>query len=108
MWEVGGRRPRAEMAEPEVVPLLSEGVPDLQQAGADAAPVIPAERLPLDLPPRVVGRIPWSWKAAMRLSHARRGCPWGGGCHIHVAPGEVGRQYISLALVRGVPVEEGQ
>ena len=27
--EVGGRRPRAEMAEPEVVPPLSEGVPDL-------------------------------------------------------------------------------
>ena len=28
-WEVGGRRPRVEMAEPEVVPPLSEGVPDL-------------------------------------------------------------------------------
>ena len=25
MWEVGGRRPGAEMAEPEVVPPLSEG-----------------------------------------------------------------------------------
>ena len=24
------------------------------------------------------GRIPWSWKAAMRSSHAGRGCPWGG------------------------------
>ena len=54
LWEVGGRRPRVEMAEPEVIPFLSEGVPDLQQAGADAAPGVPAERLPLDLPPRVV------------------------------------------------------
>ena len=46
------------MAEPEVVPPLSEEVPDLQQAGADATPVVPAERLPLDLPPRVVGENP--------------------------------------------------
>ena len=38
------------MAEPEVVPPLSQGVLDLQQAGADAAPVVPAERLPQDLP----------------------------------------------------------
>ena len=58
MWEVGGRQPRAEMAEPEVVPPLSEGVPDLQQAGADAALVVPAERLPLDLPPSVVRENP--------------------------------------------------
>ena len=58
MWEVGGRQPGAEMAEPEVVPPLSEGVPDLQQAGADAAPVVPAERLLLDLPPCVVGENP--------------------------------------------------
>ena len=74
----GGRRPRVEMAEPEVVPPLSEGVPDLQQAGADAAPVVLAKRLPLDLLPRVAGRIPWSWKAAMRSSHDGRGCPWWG------------------------------
>ena len=40
------------MAEPEVIPPLSEGVPDLQQAGAIAAPIVPAECLPLDLPPR--------------------------------------------------------
>ena len=46
------------MEEPEVVPPLSEGVPDLQQAGADAAPVVLAKRLPLDLLPRVVGEDP--------------------------------------------------
>ena len=46
------------MAEPEVVPPLPEGVPDLQQAGADAAPVVLAKRLPLDLLPRVAGEDP--------------------------------------------------
>ena len=46
------------MAGPEVVPPLSEGVPDLQHVGADAAPVVPAKRLPLELPPRVVGENP--------------------------------------------------
>ena len=43
------------MAEPKVVSPLSEGVPDLQQAGVDAAPVVLAKRLPLDLLPRVAG-----------------------------------------------------
>ena len=107
VWEVGGRRPRAEMAEPEAVPPLSEGVPDLQQAGADAAPVVPAERLPLDLPPRVVGENPVVVEGGDEVIPRRAGVPLGGGCHIHVAPGEVGRQHIPLALVRGVPVEEG-
>ena len=55
VWEVVGRRPRVEMAEPEVVPPLSEGVPDLQQAGVDAAPVVLAKRLPLDLLPSRAG-----------------------------------------------------
>ena len=41
----------------------------------------------------------------MRSSHAGRGCPWGGGCHIHVAPYELGHQHAPLALVRGVPVK---
>ena len=31
-----------------------------------------------------------------------------GARHVHVAPGEVGRQRVPLAPVRGVPVEEGQ
>ena len=90
------------MAEPEVVPPLSEGVPDLQQAGADAAPVFPDERLPLDLPPRVVV------EGGDEVVPSRAGLPLGGGCHVHVAPGEVGRQHISLAPVCGVLVEEGQ
>ena len=78
MWEVGGRRPRAEMAEPEVVPLLSEGVPDLQQAGANAAPVIPAGRLPLDLPPRVVGENPVVVEGGDEVVPSRAGVPLGG------------------------------
>ena len=96
------------MAEPEVVPPLPDGVPDLQRAGADAAPVVPAERLPLDLPPRVVGENPVAVEGGDEVVPRRAGVPLGGGCHVHVVPGEVGRQHIPLAPVRGVPVEEGQ
>ena len=91
MWEVGGRRPRVEMAELEVVAPLSEGVPDPQQAGADAAPVVPAERLPLDLPPRVVRENPVVVEGGDEVVRRRAGVPLGGGCHVHVAPGELGR-----------------
>ena len=90
------------MAEPEVVTPLSEGVPDLQQAGADAAPVVPAERLPLS-----VGENSVVVEGGDEVVPRRAGLPHGGGCHIHVAPGEVGRQRIPLATVCGVPVEEG-
>ena len=53
MRGLGGRGPGAESAEPGVIPWLAEGVPELQQAGADAAPVVPAELLLPGLPPRV-------------------------------------------------------
>ena len=69
VWEVGGWRPRVGMVEPEVVPPPSEGVPDLQQAGAEAAP----EVLPSVF--RWTSRHVSSGKAAMR---AGQGCPWGG------------------------------
>ena len=87
------------MAEPEVVPPLSEGVPDLQQAGADAAPVVPAERLLPDLPTRVVGENPVVVEGGDEVVPRRAGVPLGGGCHVHVAPSEVGRQRILLAPV---------
>ena len=87
---------------------MSEGVLDLQQAGADAAPVVPAERLLLDLPRRVVGENPVVVEGRDEVVPRPAGVPLGGGCHVHVAPGEFGRQRISLAPVRGVPVEEGQ
>ena len=79
VWEVGGRRPGAEMAEPEVVPPLLEGVPNLQQAGADAAPVVPAELLLLDLPPRVVGENPVIVEGGDEVIPRRAGVPPGGG-----------------------------
>ena len=34
--------------------------------------------------------------------------PPGGGCHVPVAPGEVGHMSAPLAPVRNVPLEEGQ
>ena len=79
MWEVGGWRPRAEMAEPEVLPPLSKGVPDLQQAGADAAPVVSAERLLLDLPPHVVGENPVVVEGGDEVIPRRAGVHPGGG-----------------------------
>ena len=67
------------MAEPEVVPPLSEGIPDLQQAGADAAPVVLAKRLPLDLLPRVVGEDPVVVEGGDEVVPRRAGVPlWGG------------------------------
>ena len=67
------------MAEAEVVPPLSEGVPDLEQAGADAALVVPAERLLLDLPPRVVREIPVVVEGGDEAVPRRAGVPLGGG-----------------------------
>ena len=67
------------MAEPKVVPPLSEGVPDLQQAGADAAPVVPAKRLPLDLLPRVIGEDPVVVEGGDEVFTPRAGVPLGGG-----------------------------
>ena len=67
------------MAEPDVVPPLSEGVPDLQQAGADAAPVVPAEHPPLDLPPRLVGENPVVVEGGDEVvPHRAGGAPGGG------------------------------
>ena len=60
------------MAEPEVVPPLSDGVPE---AGADAAPVVPAEHLPLDLPPRVVGENPVVVEGGDEVVPRRAGVP---------------------------------
>ena len=39
MWEVGGQEPGDKAVAQEVVPLLAEGVPELQQVGTDAGPV---------------------------------------------------------------------
>ena len=60
-------------------PPLSKGVQDLQQAGPDAALVVPAERLPLDLPPRVVGENPVVTEGGDEVIPRRAGVPPGGG-----------------------------
>ena len=79
MWEVGGRQPGAETAEPEVFPPVAEGVPELQQAGADAAPVVPAERLLPDLLPRVVREDPVVVEGGDEVIPRRAGVSRGGG-----------------------------
>ena len=43
--EVGGRGPGAESSQPEVIRALAKGVLKLQQAGANAAPVVSADHL---------------------------------------------------------------
>ena len=79
VWEVGGRRQGAEMAEPEVLPPRAKGVPELQLAGADAAPVVPAERLLPDLLPRVVGENPVVVEGGDKVIPRRAGVPPLGG-----------------------------
>ena len=103
-----GAQPGAETAEPEVVPPLAKGVPELKQAGADAAPVVPAKRLLSDLLPRVTRENPVVVEGGDEVIPRQASVPLGGGCHIHVAPGGLGHQRAPLALARGVPVMEGQ
>ena len=79
VWEVGERRPGAETADPESSDPLAEGVPELQQAGADAAPVVPAERLLPDLLPCVVGENPLLVEGGDEASPRRTGVPLGVG-----------------------------
>ena len=78
MWDAEGRRPGPQTAEPEVVPPLVEGVPELQQADADAAPVVPAERLLPDLLLRVVGETPVVVEGGDEFISHRAGVPLGG------------------------------
>ena len=79
MWEVGGWRPGANTAEPEVVTPLAEGVLELQEPGADAAPLIPVEPLLPDLLPRVVGENPVVAEGGDEVIPRRAGVPPGGG-----------------------------
>ena len=78
MWEAGGWQPRTETAEPEVDPTLAKGVPELQQAGADAAPVVPAKRPLPDLLPRVVRENSGVLEGGDEVIPRRAGVPPGG------------------------------
>ena len=56
---------------------MAEGAPGLQQAGADAAPVVPAERFLSDRLPCVVGEYLVVPEGSYESAHTGRGCPWG-------------------------------
>ena len=107
MWEVGGRGPGVEAAEPKIIPSPEEGVSELQQAGADAAPVVSAERLLLDRLPRIIGEYPVGVEGRYEVTAFRAGVPLGGR-HIGVTPGEVWYESIPPASIRVAPVEKDQ
>ena len=65
-------------------PTAGEGGPELQQAGADAAPVVPAQRLLPNLLPRVVGENPVVVEGGDEVIPRRAGVPPGGGVAIYV------------------------
>ena len=73
MREVGGRRPGVRTAEPEVIPPLAKGVPELQRAGADTASVVPADHFLPDLSPGVVGEDPVVVKGCNEVISRRAG-----------------------------------
>ena len=104
----GGAATRARDGGARGRPTAGGRGPAAQQAGADTAPVVPVERLLPDLLPRVVRENPVVMEGGSEAIPRRAGVPPGGGCHIHVAPREVGHQCAPMTLVRGVPVEEGQ
>ena len=94
---------------PYFFPPLAKGVPEFQQAGADTAPVVPTERFLSDRLPRVAREDPVVVEGCHEVIPRRaRMSLGGGGCYIRVAPGGVGHNCFRLALVRSVPVEEGQ
>ena len=68
----------------------------------------PCQASSAGLLPRVVGEDPVVVEGDDEVVLRRAGVPLGGACHVHVAPGEVGRHRIPSALARGVSVEEGQ
>ena len=78
-------------------PTSVRGASGSPAGGRDVAPVVPAERLPLDLPPRVVRENLVVVEGGDEVVPRRAGVPLGGGCHIDVAPGELGRQRTPLA-----------
>ena len=87
MWEVQGWGPGVEAAEPEVVPTLAEGVPELQ-AGADAVLVVAADLLLPDRLPRVIREHPMVVGGRDEVISLSIGVPLGGR-HLGVVSAEV-------------------
>ena len=107
MWELGGRGPGVQVAEPEVVPPLAEGAPEFQQVGADTAPIVPTECFLADCLPRAAGEYSVVVEGRDEVIPRRAGMPLGGH-HIGVTRGEVGQKSVPPALVCSASVAEGQ
>ena len=58
--EVGGPKPGVQAAEPEVIPTLSEGAPELQQAGANLAHLPKLSSMPIIA--RYAATVPTPWR----------------------------------------------
>ena len=101
--EVGGRGPGVKAAEPEVVPRLAEGAPELEQAGADTAPVVPSKCFLVDCLPRDVREYTVIVGGRYEVIPRRARVPLGG-CHIGLTPQEGGHKSVLPALVCSVPV----
>ena len=107
MWEVGGRGSGVKAAEPEIVPPLVKGAAELQQASADAAPVVSVERVLPDRLPCVVREYPVIVEGRYEVNPLRPEVSLGGR-HIGVTSGGVGHKSVPPASICGSPVEEGQ
>ena len=74
---MGGRGPRVEAAKPDIIPLLAEGASELQQLGADAAPVVSAKRLLPDCLPCIIRQYPVVVEGCYESIQLRGGgLPW--------------------------------
>ena len=105
--EVGGRGPGVKAAEPEIVPTLAKGAPELEQAGADAAPVVLTEGFLSDRLPCVFGEYPAVVEGRNQVIAHRAGVPlWGR--HIGVTPAEPGHKSVPQASFNGAPSGEVQ
>ena len=106
MWEVGRREPGVEAAEPEIVPPLAKGASELQQAGADVEPVVPAQCFMSDHLPCVVVEYPVVVQGPYEVIPLQAGM-FLGGRHIGVTPGELGHKGVPQASICSAPSEEG-
>ena len=107
MWEAGGWGPGVQAAEPEIVPPLAQGASELQQAGANAAPVVSVERFLPDHLPRIVREYLVNVDGRYEVIPLLAGVS-PGGRHIAVTSGGVGHNSVPSASIRGALVEEGQ
>ena len=104
---MGGLGPGIEEAVPGIIPPLAKGALELQQAAADAAPVVSVERFLPDRLPCVVGDWPVVVEGRYEISPLRAGLPLDGR-HIGVTLSEFGHKNLPSAIICGAPVKVGQ